>query len=203
MKSLQYSLILSLPLLFGACSSVERIDPNSDDAVTTMGVDYDELTEWSETLTRRMLDDRFLDSGEFGEQPIRMVVSKIENKTDLSNFPTEVVMGQIRASLLQSQKVRFVSTYGDDGTDRMTRETQDMADDPMFNSEQIPEQGQASVARLSLRTQIIWQYGQSTKEKQNTYVVRMWVTDVKNGEVVWEGFSEPIAKKYKKGGLGW
>lgn len=197
------TLLCCLPLALAACSSVERVDPNSDDAVTTMGVDYDELTEWSDTLTRRMLDSRFLDDPALGEQPIRMVVSKIENKTDLSNFPTEIVMGQIRSALLQSSKVRFVSTYGDDMQDRMTRETQDMADDPMFDQSQIPEQGQASVARLSLRTQILWQYGQSSSAKQNTYQVRMSVTDVKNGEVVWEDLSEPIAKKYTKGGLRW
>jgi len=196
-------ILLGLPLILGACSTVERVDPNSDDAVTTMGVDYDELTEWSETLTRRMLDSRFLDDPELGDHPIYMVVSKIENKTDLSNFPTEVVLGQIRASLLQSEKVRFVTTYGDDATDRMTRETQGMVDDPMFDKDQIPEAGQAAVARLSLRTQIIWIYGQSKKEKQNTYLVRMLVTDVKSGVAIWEAESDPIAKKYSKGGLGW
>lgn len=201
MKSL--TLILSLPLLVGACSSVERIDPNSDDAVTTMGVDYDELTEWSDTLTRRMLDSGVLDNPKFGEPPITMVVSKIENKTDLSNFPTEIVMGQIRAALLQTQKARFVTTYGDDMRDEMTRDTQDLANDPLFDSSQIPEQGQAAVARLSLRTQIIWQYGQSSKSKQNTYVMRMSVTDVKTGIEEWAALSDPITKKYKKGGLGW
>ena len=203
---IQTRLLLLLPLLAGATScqnEPKRIDPSGDEAVTSAGVDYNEIVEWTDTLTRRMLQSSFLDSGEFGPQPIKVVVSDIENKTDLSHFPKEILLGNIRSSLLESGKARFVSTYGSDATDDMTRDTQDLADDPLFDSSQVPAQGQATVARLSLRTQILWVRSQGTKQAQNTYEVRMWVTDVKNGEVVWEGRSDPIAKKFKKGSVGW
>ena len=199
-------LLLLLPLLLTATAcqnEPKRIDPGGDEAVVSAGVDYNEIVEWTDTLTKRMLQSAFLDTGEFGPQPIKFVVSDIENKTDLSHFPKEILLGNIRSSLLESGKARFVSTYGADGTDEMTRDTQELRDDPLFDSTQVPEQGQATVARLSLRTQILWVRSQGTKQAQNTYEVRMWVSDTRNGEVVWEGRSDPIAKKFKKGSVGW
>jgi len=200
-------LFLLLPLLLStaACQSegVKRIDPGGDEAVTSAGVDFNEIIEWTDALTQRMLSSGFLDTGEFGTQPIRMVVSDIENKTDLSHFPSELLLTNIRTSLLQSGKARWVSTYGEDGRDDMTRDTRELADDPMFDKSQVPEQGKASVARLSLRTQILWTHSQGTQDSQNTYIVRMWVTDTVVGEVVWEGQSNPIAKKFEKGSVSW
>lgn len=193
--------LLPLALLAGCKSGPKRIDPQSDDAVTTMGVDYAELVEWSETLTRRMVDDGFLDRGNYS-MPVNMVVSDIDNKTDLSQFPRESMLGRIRATLRQTGKVTFVSTYGKDGVDTMTRDTQDLANDPLFDSSQVPAQGQASVARLSLRTQILWMHAAEGRARQNTYEVRMFVSDVVTGQVVWEGFSDPIAKAKSRGGIG-
>ncbi len=199
-------LLLLLPLfaLTSACQNEpKRIDPAGDEAVVSAGVDYNEIVEWTDKLTQRMLGSGFLDTGEFGPKPLKMVVSDIENKTDLSHFPSDILLGNIKASLLESGKARFVTTYGSQGTDEMTRDTQGLKDDPLFNSEQVPQQGQATVARLSLRTQILWVRSQGTKKAQNTYEVHMWVTDVANGEEVWRGRSDPIAKKFKKGSVGW
>ena len=200
----QAACLLPVLALAASCGSApKRIDPFGDESVTSMGVDYNEIVEWSETLTMRMLDSGFLRSDEFGPKPVKMVVSDIENKTDLSQFPTEMVLGRMRTNLLGSGLVRFVSTYGADGTDEMTRDTQFLRDDPLFDSEQIPELGQATVAGLSLRTQILWARSGAGKKSQNTYEVRMFVTDVRNGEIVWEDFSAPVAKRQVKPGIGW
>lgn len=197
------TLLLLIPLFLavGCKSGPERIDPQSDDAITTMGVDYAEIVEWSETLTRRMLDDGFLDHGGY-DTPVVMVVSDIENKTDLSQFPRESMLGRIRSTLRQTRKVVFTSAYGRDATDEMTRDTQDLANDPLFDNRQVPAQGQAAVARLSLRTQILWHHAAEGRARQNTYEVRMFVTDVVNGLVVWEDFSNPLAKAKSRGGIG-
>jgi len=204
MKRTILPLLPLLPLLATACSSgPKRIDPASDEAVTSMGVDYNELIEWSTTLTRRMLDHGFLDTGRFGDYPVTMVVSNVENKTDLSQFPKEIVLGRIEAALLNSGKVEFTTVYGDDAQDRMTRETQKKWEDPLFDASQIPEGGQAAVARLSLRTQILWAHSQARRTKQETYEVRMWVTDVTSGTTVWQGFSDPVSKKFTKAKVGW
>jgi PBP1b-binding outer membrane lipoprotein LpoB len=203
-RSAQLACLIPLLALVAGCGSTpKRIDPLGEEAVTTMGVDYRELIEWSEVLTGRMLESGFLRSEEFGPKPLKMVVSDIENKTDLSQFPNEMVIGRMRSNLLKSGLVRFVSTYGSDGIDEMTRDTQFLKDDPLFDSSQVPELGQATVASLSLRTQILWARSGTSKKSQNTYEVRMFVTDVRNGEVVWEDFSSPVAKRQVKAGIGW
>ena len=200
----QAACLFSLLVLASGCGTApKRIDPLGEEAVTSMGVDYQELIEWSEVLTGRMLESGFLRSEEFGPKPVKMVVSDIENKTDLSQFPNEMVIGRMRSNLLKSGLVRFVSTYGTDGRDEMTRDTQFLKDDPLFDSAQVPELGQATVASLSLRTQILWARSGAGKKSQNTYEVRMFITDVRNGEVVWEDFSTPVAKRQVKPGIGW
>ena len=200
----QAACLVSLLVLASSCGTApKRIDPLGEEAVTSMGVDYQELIEWSEVLTGRMLESGFLRSEEFGPKPVKMVVSDIENKTDLSQFPNEMVIGRMRSNLLKSGLVRFVSTYGADGRDEMTRDTQFLKDDPLFDSAQVPELGQATVASLSLRTQILWTRAGAGKKSQNTYEVRMFITDVRNGEVIWEDFSTPVAKRQVKPGIGW
>ena len=199
----QAACLIPVLALAASCGSApKRIDPYGDEAVTSMGVDYNEVVDWSETLTVRMLSSGFLRSEEFGPKPVKMVVSDIENKTDLSQFPKEMVLGRMRTNLLGSGLVRFVSTYGADGTDELTRDTQFLREDPLFDANQIPELGQATVAGLSLRTQILWARSGNAKNSQNTYEVRMFVTDVRNGEVVWEDFSEPVAKRHSRASVG-
>ncbi len=198
--------LLFLPFLFlgAACQyGPRRIDPTGDDAVVSAGVDYSELLEWSGNLTEQMMASGLLARDEYAPQPVAMVVSEVQNKTDLAHFPTELILSNIRQTLSKSGKARWVSTYGSDGVDSVTRETLDLKKDPLFDSSQIPEAGQATVAKLSLRTQILWLYSQGYREAQNTYVMRMWISDVRTGEMVWEGQSNPIAKKFEKGSVSW
>jgi len=197
---------LSLALIAGslvACgaSAPKRIDPTGDRKVTTMEVDYDEIIEWSTDLTDRMLASRFLDVAEYQPHPVRMVVSDIENKTDMAGFPYEMMMGRIRATLLNSQKVRYVATYGRDGTDTMPADTEELPRDPRFENPEWTQQ-KFSVARLSLRTQILYRAAASGRQRQRTYEVRMFVVDNANGEVVWEGFSDPVGKVSSRPRIG-
>ncbi len=186
--------LMIAPALVGCGSKPTRIDPTGDRKLTTMEADYDEIVEWSAQLTDRMLAAGYLDHQEYQPHPVRMVVSDIENKTDIANFPYEMMIGRIRASLLNSGKVRYVATYGRDGTDTMPDATQDLPNDPKFENPQWLDQ-KFSVARLSLRTQILYRSARAGRDSQNTYEVRMFVVDNANGEVVWEAFSDPIGKR--------
>jgi hypothetical protein len=40
-------------------------------------------------------------------------------------------------------------------------------------------------------------YERNPVARQKNYEMRMWVVDLRNGETVWEGFSNPVAKKSK------
>jgi PBP1b-binding outer membrane lipoprotein LpoB len=194
--------VVVFALLLAGCASdaPKKIDPSGDKGVTSMGADYREIVQWSQELTERMLADGFLDQY---PKPVPMAVSTIENKTNISQFPKEIMLGRIRAKLRSSGKVKYVSTYGEDATDTMVGDTQELRNDPRFKATQVPKEGEWTVGRLTLRTQILYLGSRANQQQQNTYEVRMFVSDVQNGEVVWEGFSDPIAKVSKKGAVGW
>jgi len=190
-------------LLATSCGSAPtRIEPSSDKGVTSMGVDYNEMLEWAQILTERMLQDGFLDRPEYQPHPVTMVVSSIENKTDISGLSYEMVLGRIRASLLNSGKVQFTAAYGADGVDNMARDTQDLRNDPLFDSSQIPAAGQASVARLGLSIQFLSTFARARDVRENVYEVRMMIQDLRKATPVWEGFSDPIIKVSKRGRIG-
>ena len=98
--------------------------------------------------------------------------------------------------------MKVVSTYGEDVVDRTSFDTQDLADDPFFDRSQVPQQGQGTVARLSLIAQLLYLGQQAGRDEQRNYSLRMLVTDVATGDVVFEGISDDISKKQTRGLFG-
>lgn len=194
-------LALAGVLLVGCSSGPQRIDATGDERVTSMGINYNDLVEWSGTLTQRMLRSAFLD--QYKPFPVRLAVSDIENKTNESHLPKDMMMGRIRAALLDSGKVRIVSSYGKGMKDKQAVDSQELKHDPRFEKAEWNTGGTLKVARLSLVTQFLYKGDRQGSEKQNTYEVHMMVTDAKTGDVVWEGFSDPIAKKTDRASVGW
>lgn len=187
--------IAVLSLLPTGCNPPpKRIDPTGPESITTMHLDYSDLREWSDSLTQEMLTDGFLDAY---PRPVIMQVSTVENKTSISDIPTEMVFGRIRSGLRRDNRVRFVATLGSDARDNAVRENTELTNDPMFNQQQVAErtaQGTATVPVLSVNSQILSAYERANNVKQKNYEMRMWVVDLRNGEVVWEGFSNAVAK---------
>jgi PBP1b-binding outer membrane lipoprotein LpoB len=142
-----------------------------------------------------MLVDGFLEQY---PKPVIMQVSTIENKTSIPDVPTEMVIGRIRSALRQDNRVRFVATLGSDGRDQAVRDNTALVNDPMFDQKQVAErtaQGTASVPMLSVNTQVLSAYERNPVARQRNYEMRMWVVDLRTGETVWEGFSNPVSKK--------
>ena len=190
------ALLAVATLASSACNSPpKRIDPTGPEAVTTMDLDYSDLREWADSLTQEMLTDGFLQNY---PKPVIMQVSKVENKTSSSDIPTEMVFGRIRSGLRKDNRVRFVATLGTDARDDTVRENTGLSNDPMFNQQQVQErtaQGTATVPMLSVNAQILSAYERTNNVKQKNYEMRMWVVDLRNGETVWEGFSNTVGKK--------
>ncbi|MGF1633201.1 MAG: hypothetical protein ACFCVE_05070 [Phycisphaerae bacterium] len=186
-------------LLVGCSTGPTRIDPTGDQAVVTQGIDYEAFVAWSGQLTDKMLASGFLQDY---PRPVRMVVSDVENRTDLPYLPEEGMIGRIRSKLGSSGQVRYVSSIGTDAVDRMNLDVRELDRDPRF--ERREEQGPGTLVRprLSLGAQILSYNAVAGRERQDTYEVRMYVTDLDTGEVVWEDFSEPIAKFARRGVLG-
>jgi PBP1b-binding outer membrane lipoprotein LpoB len=193
--------IIALPLAIlaiapAACKSPpERIEPTGPKAIVTENLDYSDLREWADSLTQEMLVDGFLEQY---PKPVIMQVSTIENKTSIPDVPTEMVIGRIRSALRQDNRVRFVATLGSDGRDQAVRDNTALVNDPMFDQKQVAErtaQGTASVPMLSVNTQVLSAYERNPVARQRNYEMRMWVVDLRTGETVWEGFSNPVSKK--------
>ena len=202
--ALTLTLALSLLLLPACGPSSQRIDPRGDLQVQGESATFSQFSDASTELLSKMLRASFLDREAYAPPPVRMVVSDVENKTDTLP-PTELMLSRIREGLLNSGKVEFVSTLGADGTDRFTIEAPDelLNGRPNFRDDTLPEAGQFEAPRLSLRTQVLWYAQVGNKARQSTYVVRMFVSDVQAGKVVWESTSEPIAIRTERGrGVG-
>lgn len=180
---------------------VIKVDAETDQAVVSSGIDYLEIQDAADDLTRRMLASGFLEN--YTPHPTRMVVSDIENKTDISGFPNEILLSRVRERMLESGKAVYVSSLGDDATDRMTREGVDLREDPRFDSGTIPDYGRLQAPTLSLRTQVLWTTSIMQNTRQNTYQIRMLVTDIEKGLAVWEGTSRPIGKVSRRASVGW
>ncbi len=191
--------VLALVFTSLACSACntppKRIDPTGPEAITTEQIDYSELREFADSLTQEMLTDGFLNAY---PKPVIMQVSTIENKTSISTINTEMVLGRIRTMLRKDNRVRFVATLGNDARDSSVRENTQLGNDPMFNQQQAAErtaQGTATVPMLSVNTQILSAYERTNNVRQTNYEMRMWIVDLRNGETVWEGFSNAVGKK--------
>ena len=67
------------------------------------------------------------------------------------------------------------------------RENTALPSDPMFNKQQAEErtaQGTATVPMLSVNAQILSAYERTKNAEQSNYEMRMWVVDLRTGEVV-------------------
>lgn len=194
MSLLRLGLFAFLALLLACSPPPKRIDPTGPEAITTQSLDYSDLREWADSLTQEMLADGFLNPY---PKPTIMQVSVVENRTSIADIPTEMVFGRIRAGLRRDNRVRFVATLGSDARDPTTRENLGLGNDPMFDQSQVDQrtaQGTATVPMLSVNTQILGAYERNPNARQMNYEMRMWVVDLRNGEVVWEGFSNAIGK---------
>ena len=199
--------VVSSLIALGALTGCQQTPPvikvaaETDQAVVSSGIDYLEIQDAADDLTRRMLASGFLEN--YRPHPTRMVVSDIENKTDISGFPNEILLSRVRERMLESGKAVYVSSMGDDATDRMTREGVDVRENPRFESSTVPEFGRLQAPTLSLRTQVLWTTSIMQNTRQNTYQVRMFVTDKEKGKAVWEGTSRPIGKVSRRAQVGW
>lgn len=159
-----------------------------------------ELERAADQLLQKMITSSFL---ERYEQPAIMMVAQIENNTDII-IPEGIVLTRIREGLTQSGKVLFTTQLGREGRDDDAPEARALVlNSDEFDPATLPEYGKLAAPRLSLRTQMNWMTNSDGENRrQNTYRVRMFVTDVQTGLAVWESSSQPIRIVKSKPGLG-
>jgi len=181
-----------------------RIDASGDEAVTSMGLDYADFVEVAEDLAGKLVHgESFLNRAPYVDHyPIKMVLSDIDNRTDIRGLPTNQITGRVRSAGLNSGKIRFVSSFGGGERDSVVEGAQDVAADPRFQQQQVPKQGSLTFPEMSLRTVIDFFHSTDGTSRQSTYVVHMFVSDIASGEIYWEEFSKPIAKAIGRRNVG-
>lgn len=187
--------VLAAAALSGCNQPPKRIDPTGREAVTSMGVDYGDAQETATSMTHQMLA-----SGSFRPYP-RPVLARYNNtinKTSDPNLPVDVVNTRIRSTLLNSGQIQFTSALRTaEGHDPAIREARELANDPMFNQQSVQQSGAMNAVeapQVSFNSEFLSVYSTDGSAKQRTYELRIFVTDLLTGRVIWEGTSKPIAK---------
>lgn len=187
---------LSAALVASACSQPpKRIDPTGQEAVTGMGVDYGDAQEIAESMCRQMLaSSAFMRY----QQPVLGRYNNTINNTSDPNLPINIVNTRIRSTLLNSGQIQFTAALRTaEGHDPGVREARELADDPMFNQQSVQESGAMNAVdapKISVNSEFQSAYSTDGTSKQKTYQLRIFVTDLLTGRVIWEGTSKPIAK---------
>ncbi|MFO0894760.1 MAG: hypothetical protein U0574_07365 [Phycisphaerales bacterium] len=187
--------LLSGAALTGCNEPPKRIDPTGREAVTGMGVDYGDAQEIAASLCNQMLQSPAFQR--YGSPVLARYNNTINNTSD-PNLPTNVVNTRIRSTLLNSGQLQFTAALKTaEGHDPSVREARELADDPMFNQRSVQESGAMGAVdapKLSVNSEFQSTYSTDGSSKQKTYQLRIFVVDLLNGRVIWEGTSQPIAK---------
>lgn len=170
-----------------------------DDSLQGAKVSFGNLEQVAANMSDKLLSSGFFRNKR--EVPVIMVLSDIENHTDVRDLPTDSVLGRIRARCLDSGLIQFVSSFGAGTTDQMTGEIQDIANDPRFNKSQAPKRGSLTVPTHSLRTEINYKRDQVGKSTQRNYDFHMFVSNLETGVIEWEQF-EKVQIRVGKGSVG-
>jgi PBP1b-binding outer membrane lipoprotein LpoB len=170
-----------------------------------MDLDYDDFAEVAADLANKLVGQpTFLDRAPYAEhQPVDMVLSDVVNNTSLRNLQTTLITGRVRSAGLNSGKLVFVSSFGGGPTDSVVQGSQDAANDPRFNQTNVPKQGSLAYPQTALRTEINEVRSTDGRNRQNSFVVHMFVSEISSGRILWEEFSTPVKKKAKKGRVGY
>ncbi|MBX3355237.1 MAG: hypothetical protein KF724_06025 [Phycisphaeraceae bacterium] len=188
---------LTLPIAFvaGCEQPPKRIDPTGREAVTSMGIDYSDAQEIAASMTNKMLS-----SAAFRRYspPVLARYNNTVNKTADPNLPLDSVNTRIRSTLLNSGQIQFTAALVTaEGFDPSVREARDLANDPMFNQNTVQQSGALGAVdapQISVNSEFLSVYSTDGRARQRTYELRIFVTDLLTGRVIWEDTSKAIAK---------
>ena len=207
MKTLTVSLLCGLTLLATTgCASKGGIVRDDDKIVDTMDLNHSEMVELAGDMAGLLVGNPhtfLMRDPHVKNLPVLMVLSDIDNRTGIRDLLVNQITGRVRSACLNSGKVQFVSSFGDGKTDSTVQNAQDVSNDPRFNQENVPDQGSLDFPVASLNTTIDKINVTDGTQRQNTYSIHMFVSDIKTGRILWEEFSDSISKSVEKGGIGY
>lgn len=195
-------LLLLLATLLGGCAQRTRIiDPETDTADTTLGLDYRDFERAAMAATDSMLSSGIINQPR--DQPYIMAVSRITNDT-MQRIDTDQLVKKIRIALLQSGKVITTSAVSGDGSqDVLVDQVRQNRDSDEFREDSKIAKGELISPDLSLSGKIFQRNLRQDEDTQQVeYYFQLTLTNLRNGLAVWEG-ETPIIKRGSNKAVSW
>lgn len=195
------ALSLSMVLLSGCGSDPQRINPQSNQGLTT--TDDINFKDWqiaAEGAINSLLQSGTLKRAD-GRKSVVMV-SVVKNSTR-QHINTRILTDKIRQAILRSGQAVTTTAVGGNGPDDMaTKQVRNLADDEMFNQNTVQQNGTAIAPDMSLAGEIVQQQATSGRTEESYFFFHLTLTDLKTGLAVWEDNFE-VAKQGTKPLMGW
>jgi len=202
MKNLSLTIIsstLSLLLLSGCATKVERINMSNDNAGQVMGLDYRDFNEAASDAIESMLKSPALHKND-GSRYV-LVISDVKNDT-MQHIDTDQLIKKIRIELLNSGKV-YVTTALGSSQDKMNKKARELRKNVEFDSSSVQIEGTLQAPDMSLSGKILQRNIKMSDDKQQVeYYFMLTLTDLSNGFAVWEGESI-IGKRGSNKSVAW
>ncbi|MBN2640436.1 MAG: penicillin-binding protein activator LpoB [Victivallales bacterium] len=188
-------------LITGCGSSPTRIDPKSNQGLTTVDdLNFKDYQDAAESLINDILRSGELKRAD-GRKTV-MMISTVKNST-YQHIQTNLLTDKIRLAVLRSGQAVTTTAVGADGpSDKATRQVRKLQDDPMFNQQTVQQDGTVIAPDMSLAGEIIQKKTTQGRTSESYFYIHMTLTDLKTGLAVWEGEKE-VAKQETKPVFGW
>jgi len=190
---------LSLLLLSGCATKVQKIDMNNDNGQQVMGLDYRDFNQAAAEATQSMLRSPALTKKD-GSRYV-LTISTIKNDT-MQHIDTDQLIKKIRIELLNSGKV-VVTTATGSSQDKMNITARKLRENEEFKSDSVQKKGTLVAPELSLSGKILQRNINIDKDNQQVeYYFMLTLTDLKQGYSIWEGESI-IGKRGSSKSVAW
>jgi len=191
---------LATALFMGGCATNQGTYVDSRGPDTLVVGDQITVTDFyiaSDEMVNSLVSSGALERSP--KQPAILGISRIINDTR-EQFDTDQLVKKIRVALNQTGKVMTTTTVGYRGN----------AEDKFaeaINAKKEYLEGKAAVPDATPDFTLSGKIIQTAKvkvgkQRQNSYIFQLSLTEVRSGIAVWEG-EETITKQYKKGGVSW
>jgi uncharacterized protein (TIGR02722 family) len=179
--------------LLSACAAqpTQLINPRTDPAGITMGLDGSDFSGAAQTSVQKMLTSGAVNHPGGGRYVI--AISRVTNDT-MQRIDTDQLVKKIRVALLNSGRAVITTAVGANGPeDDMTFRTRELRQSAEFNQRNVAARHELAAPDLSLSGKILQQDNRVEHGQRVDYLFQLSLTDLHSGLAVWED-EEPISK---------
>lgn len=180
----------------------EKVDPRSDRASTTVGLDYRDFEDAASDAVQSMIASGSVNNPAGGRYVL--MVSRILNDT-MQRIDTDQLIKKIRIELLNSGKVVVTTAVSGSGAEDSASfdVRQDLRGNEEFDQSRVQRKGTMVAPDLSLSGKILQRNLAIDRRKQQVeYYFQLTLTDLDTGLAIWEN-EYPIIKRTSNRRAGW